>query len=386
MTAPAAPIIVDLPSHRCGYDLRAQPQHGECPECGGSVEEARRAAAIPLRPAWRDSDPRWRRRVLAGAWLLVLLPLVDILQASGWASSVPVPTLFDSKGVVRTLDETLLTQAGIYPPVVFCTGVVLLFAKERGRRRGPWDWTRRWGVLCSYVAFLLSATQVLHFCALVLTGIATNLQSISLRYQPRATQWFIDVSTNYMWYGPQPGVAAGVVLVVSSSIAVLLACVPLYDALRSSGPKRFAAILLAPLALFALMHLLQAGRYWVATRFWIGMQGLTPADLYLYSVYFSPAMLVSPIAGLPPGVGVPGSLVAVCVEVVKWCTVLAIAVWLSIAQRAVRRERKKTTTAQCADSSSGADPLAALRSQAPGPMPRRSAAQPTDLSSAGHRA
>ena len=141
------------------------------------------------------------------------------------------------------------------------------------------------------------------------------------------------------------GVAARVVVVTSSSVAVLLACVPLYDALRSSGPKRFAAILLAPLALFALMHLLQAGRYWLATRFWIGMQGLTPADLYLYSVYFSPAMLLSPIAGLPPGLGVSASPVAVVVEAVKWCAVLAVAVWLSIAQRAARRQRRRTTAA-----------------------------------------
>ena len=65
----------DLPCHRCGYDLRAHPPDGQCPECGASVAESRRLAAIPLRPAWRDSDPRWRRRILAGAWVLVLLPL-----------------------------------------------------------------------------------------------------------------------------------------------------------------------------------------------------------------------------------------------------------------------------------------------------------------------
>jgi hypothetical protein len=299
---------------------------------------------MPLRPAWRDSDPRWRRRVLAGAWLLVLLPLVDVLQATGWASSVPVPTLFDSKGVVRTLDETFLCQVGTYPPVVFCIGVVLLFAKERGRRRGPWDWTRRWGVVCSYVALLLSTTQVLYLCALVATGIAANLQSIPPRFQPRATQWFVDVSTNYMWYGPQPSVAAGVVLVTSSSVAVLLACFPLYDALRSSGPKRFAAIPLAPLAFFALMHLLQAGRYWLATRFWLGMQGLTPADLYLYSVYFSPVLLLSPIAGLPPALGISGSPVGALVEALKWLSILAVAVWLTVAQRAARRQNKKVVT------------------------------------------
>src|SRR5688572_11129554 len=76
------------PCYGCGYDLRATPRDGKCPECGASVAESRRLAAIPRRPAWRDSDPRWRWRVLAGAWVLVLLPVVHALVASDWASDV----------------------------------------------------------------------------------------------------------------------------------------------------------------------------------------------------------------------------------------------------------------------------------------------------------
>src|SRR5208282_2288514 len=76
----------ELPCCRCGYDLRAHPQDGICPECGGSVAESWRWAATPRRPAWEDSDPRWRRRILAGTWVLVLLPLMDVLQKSGWSS------------------------------------------------------------------------------------------------------------------------------------------------------------------------------------------------------------------------------------------------------------------------------------------------------------
>src|SRR5687768_567204 len=184
MTAHTDQASVDLPCHLCGYDLRVHPQDGVCPECGASVAESRRVAAVPLRPAWRDSDPRWRRRVLAGVWILVLLPLMDVLEISGWTSRVPVPTVVDYRGTVRTLGDTLVAYPNVYQPLVFCIGVVLLFSKERGRRRGQLDWTRRWGVGCSYVVLLLSATQFLFIVALVTLGIAAVFQSIPLKFQP----------------------------------------------------------------------------------------------------------------------------------------------------------------------------------------------------------
>src|SRR6476659_4826941 len=129
MTAQTAPIPVDLSCHRCGYDLRAQPRGGKCPECGESVAESRRVGAVPLRPAWGDSDPRWRRRVLAGAWVLVLLPLMQVLKASHLAAGVIVPSIIPSRGIM-TLDDTLLGFDGVYEPLVFCIGVVLLFSRE----------------------------------------------------------------------------------------------------------------------------------------------------------------------------------------------------------------------------------------------------------------
>ena len=80
VSAPAASLPSvspsELPCAKCGYDLRAQPRDGICPECETPVEKAIELAAIPQRPAWRDSDPRWRRRMIAGAWIMVLIPLV----------------------------------------------------------------------------------------------------------------------------------------------------------------------------------------------------------------------------------------------------------------------------------------------------------------------
>src|SRR4051812_44991846 len=105
MTVQTAEISADLPCHRCGYDLRVHPHDGVCPECGASVAEARRVAAIPRRPAWRDSDPCWRRRMLAGAWVLVTLPLVDVLRASEWLAQVRVPATFEFPNSIRTLDD-----------------------------------------------------------------------------------------------------------------------------------------------------------------------------------------------------------------------------------------------------------------------------------------
>jgi hypothetical protein len=332
-------MLAELLCDRCGYDLRAHSRDGKCPECGMSVAESRRLAASPRRPAWRDSDPRWRRRMLAGAWILVLLPLVETVQMFRWASSVRVPNVFELPGGIP-LNETLLCYEGVYLPLLFCMGVVLLFSKERGRRPGPFDWTRRWGVLCSYVVFLLSAAGVLFIFAYVMTAIGSLFMSLPPKYQPGVTRLLVEVSTAYLRYGAYPHDGSAGVLVAFSSIAILLACVPLWDALRSSGPKRLATILLAPLALFSLMHLAKAGLYCLGSR------SVTLRDIYDLGVYFRPMQLVRPIASLSAGLNMSGSVFsAFLVEAAKWCIVLAIAVWLSIAQLATWRQDRKADAA-----------------------------------------
>ena len=270
---------------------------------------------------------------------------MDALKSSGWGSSIPVPTLYDTRGTVRTLDGTLLCNPGLFQSLAFSTGVVLLFSRERGRRRGRFDWTRRWGVLCCYVSLLLCATQFLYIAALVTAGIAAAFHDLPLAYQPGLTRPLADWSAAYVRYGPQPGDAAGAVLVVSSSLAILLACVPLFDALRSSGPKRPAAVLLAPLALFSLTYLAQVGRFCVVFSHVVSSSWYVASrDVFQYGVFFRPEFLVGPIAAFPVGTtlqtsafafgatpsGSPGA--ALVVEAVKWSAVLVVAMWLSIAQ------------------------------------------------------
>ena len=340
MTTHTDDVSAGLKCHICGYDLRAHPEDGRCPECGESVAESRREAAIPRRPAWRESDPRWRRRVLAGVWVLVLLPLMDVLMASGWAAKVPVPTVFNYRGTVQTIDDTFLSWPGVFQPLVFCIGVVLLFSKERGRRRFRLDWTRRWGILSSYAVLLLSAAEVLLISALVLAGIAALFIAMPLKQQPHVTQFFVHVSTGYLWYGAYPTPMSGVMLVAFSSIVMLLACVPLFNALRSNGSKWAAAILLAPLALFALIHLAQAGRCC------IGFSTLTFAEVPSNEVYFWPALLVRDFRGGDRSLFYfrnvsQAAPLAFYMEVAKWCIVVVIAVWLSVAQVAASLANKR---------------------------------------------
>ena len=115
-------------------------------------------------------------------------------------------------------------------------------------------------------------------------------------------------------------------LIAFSSITILLACVPLFDALRSSGPRIPAIIVLTPLALFSLMHMAQAGQYC------LGVSSVTSEEIYRYGYYFRPDLLVRDLAALLAGVSLWDLLDGSLVEIIKWCIILTIAVWLSIAQ------------------------------------------------------
>lgn len=276
--------------------------------------------------------------MLAGAWILAFMPLIDVLQTLGWTSSVPVPTIFLHTG--GTLDQTFLCDRRVDQPVLFCIGVVLLFSKERGRRRSRLDWTRRWGILCSYVTLLLSAAPILYVTALVAVGISALFLSMPLKYQPQITRPFVEVSSAYLRYGPYPRPISGALLVAFSSVTILLACAALFDALRSSVPKRLAAILVAPIALFSLIHFAQAGLYCV------GSSGMTLSAVSQYGVYFRPSLIINGIASLHARQNISASdFTAFIVETVKWCDVFAIAIWMSIARLAPWRRGKKASVA-----------------------------------------
>jgi len=266
--------------------------------------------------------------MLAGVWLLVLMPLMNLVQEiSPSAANVQLPRIIDYRGGL-TLGQTFLWELQIYPQAIFCMGVVLLFSRERGRRASRFDWTRRWGILCSYVTALLCAAPVLFISSLVMVGISALLNSMPLKYQPGVTGTFTEVSVAWLRYGPQPKNLAYFVLIAFASIAMLMACVPLFDALRSCAKRRWAAALVVPLAVIAVAQIGQAGCYAA------GLAGV-PRDYYTDNGYFRPIVLVMPIVYLVGGS--PASAVAsigFAIEAMKWCIVFTIAVWLSIAQLA----------------------------------------------------
>lgn len=319
-----------LPCHRCEYDVRAQPEDAACPECGASVAESRRIGPLVRRPAWHESDPRWRRRMIAGAWMLAAVPLMSMLKTFGWARAIHTP-IFYSAQAGQTLDDSFIVNVDGY--LVFCVGVALLFAKERRRRRNPFDWTRRWGVVSSYVILLLGSLGTVYFSALVMTGIAAMFQSCPPQYAPAITPLLARLSTAYLRYGPQPARMADATIACASSTAILFACVSLFEALRSTGRRAatttLAAIALLPLALAGAAQLVEAIGYGLGA-------GVELIDFYGRLYFFSPNALARGLVDLSQN-GLTRRLV---IELCKWFACLAIALWLTGAQIAAYARRR----------------------------------------------
>lgn len=186
---------------------------------------------------------------------------------------------------------------------------------------------------------LLSAVSVLFITALVSVGIGALFMSIPPRYQPGMTQRWIDLSTAYLRHGPHPRNITSAVLIAFSSAAVLLACAPLYDALRISGPRRLAQVLLAPLVLFALLNLTYATSYWFAPP------RVPWANVGDYELYFQPNVIARELLRLSDGGEWSRLPVAFFIEVAKWSTMLTIALWLTLARFAAGRSRKSAGAA-----------------------------------------
>lgn len=278
------------------------------------------APALAARPPWRESDPRWRRRMVAGAWVLTLVPLMEVLYRTGWVSSIVVPGPLNVGR--NTLDGTMTYL--VWERLAFCIGVVLLFAKEADRASSRLDWTRRLGVVASYWVFLLGMLNILFLTALVMTGIGAVFVELPLRYQPAATQWFVQVSTGYLAHGPHPGRVSDIALPMFSAVAVLLASVALLDALRSSGPKWLAVAVLSPLLVAGLLQLVDPVR--TAQNFY-----LFETEGFGYPFYFNSKSLLNSLS-TPNARSI--------LEAAKWASCAAAAVWMTIAQVSAWRREK----------------------------------------------
>ena len=275
--------------------------------------------------------------MIAGCWVLAALPLLDLLRRLGLIDRVPVPKLPEFQKVVRSLGDTLLGGPlfGTWPYLPFCVGVVLLFARERGRRRNRLDLTRRWGVFGSYVVALLGLTTFGFIMALVAMGCAALFHTLPIEHQPAITGFLADAGAAYIYYGPQDdGYIAWGALVAASSVTMLLACVPLHDALRSSGPRWAAFAVIAPLAAAAVAQL--PGAVLAGTDHPLQDHWFAPP------YYFEPDVsLQLPAAVVHLSVWGVSSYAHATVEAAKWLAILAAAVWLTIAQVAAWRTKQE---------------------------------------------
>ena len=317
-----------LACHRCGYDLRTQPADGVCPECGEPVAESARLAAIPVRPAWRDSDPRWRRRMLAGIWVMALLPIFAVLREFGWAAQISMPGWFDGPGGSHTLDRTfLLDWIGIDPWPTFLIGVPLLFAKERFRRRNRLDWTRRWGLLFCCLVLVLGIVFLMPVVSLVMIGIAALFFTLPLTNQPAATEWLAAIGGGYARLGlvDIDVAASSYAVAAAASLSVLVAATRIAEALRATGLRFISWLVVAPLIGYAAFN--------GASVVLMGIEVSAEDSLPHFPFLFSPVAIAITIARPEGSIEIDGWFdLAISWQSLNWLIVLAIALWLTVAQ------------------------------------------------------
>ena len=270
--------------------------------------------------------------MLAGAWILTLVPLVEVLQLFELTTVPIVPVFYEPQVSLETLRETLFVR--MFPYLAFCIGVVLFFSKERFRQPSRLDWTRRWGVLGSYGVLLLGIPTFAFIGSLVMLGIGAMFQSIPLAYQPAATPLFVRLGTGYVYYGPIDSDLLYVALTLCSAATVLLACVPLYDALRCGGPRWLARMILALLSLVCLLHVSEAAGYFLK----LSSGRAEELPIFFLRTYFFPIYPAVFKAAFTGGIG---GFRLYAQEAITWLLFMTIALWLSAAQLRVWRRRSK---------------------------------------------
>ncbi len=269
--------------------------------------------------------------MLLGCWVLALLPLFSILQRTGVADQIQLPSILPFDKTTNTLGSNFYAD-WLDPFFTFFIGITLLFAKERFRRRGFIDSIRRVGILvCVGVLFLGIASFGL-IVALVGLGISALLHTLPIENQPPETHVLAWVSTRYFDYAPNSTLWASSLLIAFSAAAVLLACVVLFEVLRSTLPmgkgraRRRGMILAAlptlPLAILAVVQLAAA----VAVYF----QHRTEDHLPYAFFYFEPQSVAVVFQNLPAGRG--ATVLYYYADIIKWLSCVVIALWLTTAQ------------------------------------------------------
>jgi hypothetical protein len=200
---------------------------------------------LPRRPAWAQSDPRWRWRILLGLWVVLCVPLVDLLKHTGAMAYIPAINLFGHRSGLDSMDDMLLgnmLEAESF--IVFAIGLALLFSHEAGRQLYFFEWTRRMGIFgsCIHLVGALGCAALLPFLAGA--GVVKTLLSMPLDLQPGMFEGLIFILTTFPWYLAYD--SKWVLIHAATSYAlVCLAAIWLFHAIRSAYGTLTASLLSA---------------------------------------------------------------------------------------------------------------------------------------------
>ena len=150
-----------LPCVGCGYDLRASPAHGQCPECGVEVWKSLHGGRLD------HVDPKWLARVVRGqailapAWM-ALTCVIALGVAAAWlavilmAANVPPMIAFD----VMLVGGALTFNAALVCLAVGAAMVARPEPREATMQRTDLRrFVARWGFAVCAAAFILVETR-----------------------------------------------------------------------------------------------------------------------------------------------------------------------------------------------------------------------------------
>ncbi len=135
-------VAEDIACRRCGYNLRTQPAHGVCPDCGQAVRDALQGYYLRYAPL------QWLRRLSLGLVLIYGTAIIGFLL--GLASS-----LLSDLQAGGAVQVSVTTGTNVVSMLIYAIGVWLFTTPEPGVSPRPRS------IVVARVALLLSGVLAL---------------------------------------------------------------------------------------------------------------------------------------------------------------------------------------------------------------------------------